>query len=289
MSLVIDRVEEKGLRHYVAKFKNKEYKGISATTLVGLFDPKLWLKPWVRRLGEQALENVDTSSFSTEELETEVTRLGEIATNKVITDASTLGTAWHTKVEDYLVGKPVDLSPKPELNTFLKYVKVYKHKDFPDGIGSEVPLLYTDANGYCVGGTTDAVFTFKTTDLEVYKTKEKLVEEKILVVADWKFPSKPKYADNCLGYFIQLAIYRASLKFTYNVKLNNALLVISPHSTDKLYLTLLDETTLDYYFDVFEKMLWLYNNDLVSLFNWDDFAKETKEQNLHGTRLVLTK
>jgi hypothetical protein len=286
----IERTIINGKRHYNALLNGKDYKGISVTTLTDLFDPKPWKKPWYLKLGREVLPDWIASHLSPEELEAECLKLGEIEGNKVGTQAAKVGTTWHEQVEDYYANPHNDwqplFQPKPELFTFLRDSNVLTHEDFPNRLGTEIPVVYSKDAKQTVGGTCDVVLNVNTHNLSVYKSDETLPES-LTVVGDWKFPSKPKYPDGCLGYFLQLAIYREAIKFTYDITLNEALLLISPNSTNKLYIYYVDSATLDYYFNVFEKMLWLYAHDLVHEFNWMDFAKTSKENGFHGKRLVV--
>ena len=295
--LQLERTIENDTRHYTGHLNGVHHYGISATSLVSKFDPKPWYLPWLRKLGGEVIPEWVSFNLSGDELEEEILRLGRIEAEKVSDKAAKLGTSWHEQVEHYLNHQNCTntnweelFEEKPELFKFLQQVDIYQHSEF---FGSEIPLIYKDECGYCVGGTADVLFTVNLGDFAIYKESETKLPQQFLAIGDWKFPSNPKYAGSCLHYFVQLAIYRASLKYTYDIEVNDALLVQSPNYNKdgtpykKLFLFWLDKEMLDYYEWIFKKMLWLYNHDLVFEFNWAEFVEETKAKNLQGKRLVF--
>jgi hypothetical protein len=226
----------------------------------------------------------------------EILRIGKIAAEEISNEASTHGTAQHEQAEFMLSGvsgyeTAKQTSLPANLGVFLEEnVSPTKHKTFPNGLGCEVKILY-EKYGNVIGGTTDIVCDLKLDNLYFYDTKQKLSyvydTDVICCVGDYKFPKKPKYERDNIRYYLQLPAYRAGLKYTYDLDVDFGLLIIAPRSTEMLYLWLLEKEVMDYYFKVFNEMLYLYAGDLCELFSWNYFVdKALKEDGANARRIV---
>jgi len=285
---MIERIEENGQRFYAGTVKNKTIKGTSVTTLISAFENTSWLDRWWYNLGVKIAEEGASDE--------EILRLGKIAADKISNEASSHGTAQHEQAEFMLSGvsgyeTAKQTSLPPNLGVFLEQnVTPVTHANFPNGLGCEVKMLY-ERYGNVVGGTTDIVCDLQLRNLYFHDTKQKLSDvyntDVIRCVGDYKFPKKPKYEKDNIRYYLQLPAYRAGLKYSYDLDVDFGLLMIAPRSTKMLYLWLLEKEVMDYYYKVFDEMLYLYAGDLCELFSWNYFVeKALKEDGANARRIV---
>jgi hypothetical protein len=281
----IERVEENGKRFYQGVVKDKTLKGTSVTTIISAFEDKSWLERWWYSLGK--------SLADTDE---EILRLGKIMAAEVSNEAASHGTAQHEQAEFMLLGmSEYDTTSLPtNLRVFLEEnITPTKHDKFPKGLGCEVPILYEKYDNV-VGGTTDLVCDLRLDNLYFHDTKQKLSDvygtDMIRCVGDYKFPKKPKYEKDNIRYYLQLPAYRAGLQYSYDLEVDFGLLIIAPRSTEMLYLWLLEKKALDYYYKVFDEMLYLHAGDNHELFSWNYFVeKALKEDGANAKRIVHKK
>ena len=285
---MIERIEENGQRFYQGEIKNKNLKGISVTSLISAFEDKSWMKRWWYNLGKSVAEENATDE--------EIYNLGKKIASEISTEASLHGTAQHEQAEFMLSGvsgyetaKQTSLPSK--LGEFLeKNISPVVHTDFPNNKGCEVKILYEKYNN-TIGGTTDIVCNLKLDNLYFYDTKEKLTNvygvDSIQCVGDYKFPKKPKYEKDNIRYYLQLPAYRAGLKYSYDLDVDFGLLIIAPRSTEMLYLWLLEKEVMDYYYKVFDEMLYLYSGNNCELFSWNYFVeKALKKDGANAKRIM---
>lgn len=291
----ITRTSENNLRYYLRnKQDGKKLKGISATTLIGLFDKfedKPFIKPWHLKLGKEYVEKNNIVNFSEQDL----LEFGAIEARRTTTEAASFGTNNHDLIENYVLGKPlsrekwVEKYPtiSPQMFDVMENITPHICDEFPRKYGVEVPIFYENKHENYVGGTTDGIFTINLDDFDIYKSEEKLPSKTTTVITDYKFPKKPKYNFDLITYFLQLSIYRAGVNQNYGQNIKEGLIIVSPRSTKTVYLYYLQEHVLDYYFHVFDQMLFLFSNDCCDFFDWEQFVKESKEKKMSPIRLVL--
>ena len=290
----ITRTSENNLRYYLGNVNGEELKGISVTTLIGLFDKfeeKPFIKPWHLKLGKEYVEKNNIVNFTEEDLLT----FGASEAKRTTAEAASFGTSNHDLIENYILGKPLSKSEwvekyttlSPDMHDVITKVKPFECQNFPRKHGVEVPIFYKNKHKNCVGGTTDAVFDINLDDFSVYKSDEKLKSKQVTVITDYKFPKKPKYNFDLINYFLQIAIYRAGVNQNYGTNIEEGLIIVSPRSTKTVYLFYLQKHVLDYYFQVFDQMLWLHSNDCCDFFDWNTFVTESKEKEMSPLRLVL--
>lgn len=281
---IIERFTKDDKRYY----KGLGFTGESVTTLISAFEDKSWMDRWYLSLGRKHFEElgVEESDYDT------LIAAGKPYAEKVSSEAATHGTNQHEVAEFLLRDKPTsqaklsDIDLPLSLKTFLyDCITPYNHDSFPNGIGCEVPIMF-EKGGHAVGGTTDLICSFSA-NAKDYDTGEILNFDKLLCVGDYKFPKKPKYNRDNIKYFIQLATYRAGIKFTYGIDIDDALLIVSPRSTKMLYLWWFDKDVLDFYYQTFLEMLFIYNHNLIELFDWNEFVSKVVSEKRFGKRLVL--
>jgi hypothetical protein len=284
MTKTIERITEDGKRFY----KGLGLKGESVTTLIGAFEDKSWMERWHLSLGRKHFAELGEEESDPELL----IAAGKPYADEICLEASSHGTNQHEIAEFLLRDKAIAKSyskavnlPLSLRNFLIECIDPYQHDEFPDKIGCEVPIMF-EKGGHCVGGTTDLICNFSTKNIYDYDTGDKLNIDNLLCVGDYKFPKKPKYNRDNVKYFIQLATYRAGIKFTYDVDIDNALLIVSPRSTETLYLWLFEKEVLDFYYETFLEMLFLYNHNLTHLFHWDEFVKKVIDEERFGRRIV---
>ena len=279
--LQIERVEKSGKRYYEGFVKNKKHSGLSVTSIIDLFDDKKWLERWWYSLGVKEIGEDKPNE--------QILEAGKKIAHSISSEASGFGTNQHTQAEHLLQGKVrPENTTLGDLSHFLtQNVKPYQNPHYPGGIGCEVPILY-EKNGGTVGGTTDLVCELNLSNL-VTEQNERVDSffqtDKLLCVGDYKFPKKPKYNRDNIRYFLQLAAYRAGLNYTYDTKIDNAVLIVSPRSTKTLYLWIFTKEVLDYYQEIFDEMLYLHSNDCKELFDWSYFVKKAMDRNKVGMRV----
>jgi hypothetical protein len=284
MTKTIERFTKDDKRYY----RGLGVTGESVTTLIGAFEDKAWMERWHLSLGKKHFTELEVDETDPEVL----IAAGKPYAEQICTEAATHGTNQHEIAEFLLRNKPAseadlsDVDLPDSLKTFLhNCITPYRHEGFPDGIGCEVPIMF-EKGGNAVGGTTDLICNFSA-QVKDYDTKEKLTFDNLLCVGDYKFPKKPKYNRDNIKYFIQLATYRAGIKYTYGVDIDNALLIISPRSAKMLYLWLFEKDILDFYHETFLEMLFLYNHNLTHLFKWNEFVDKVVDEKKFGRRLVF--
>lgn len=283
MTKIIERVTEDGKTFY----RGLGLAGDRVTNVIGAFVDTSWLERWRYNLGKKHFENLGVEENDYELL----VATGKPYADEICKEASDHGTGLHEVAEFLLRDKQAseaNLSAVElplSLKTFLyECIEPHQNIGYPGGVGCEVPIMF-EKGGNSVGGTTDLICNFSTKNVYDYDTKKKLKEETLLCVGDYKFPKKPKYNRDNIKYFIQLATYRAGIKFTYDIDINHAILIIAPRSTEMLYLWLFEKDVLDFYYETFLEMLFLYNNQLTHLFDWKDFVESVVEKNMFGKRI----
>lgn len=290
----IIRTSENNLRYYLTDLNGEKLKGISCTTLIGLFNKfenKPFIKPWHLKLGKEYVEKNNIVNFSEEDL----LEFGALEAKRTTTEAASFGTNNHDLIENYILGEPLSKQEwvekystlSPDMYDVITKVKPFECENFPRSCGVEVPIFFKNKHDNCVGGTTDAVFDINLDDFNIYKSDEVLPSKTVTVITDYKFPKKPKYNFDLINYFLQIAIYRAGVNQNYGTNIKDGLIIVSPRSTKTVYLYYLKEEILNYYFSAFDQMLWLFSNDCCDFFDWDEFEKESKEKNMSPLRLVL--
>ena len=106
---------------------------------------------------------------------------------------------------------------------------------------------------------------------------------------DYKFPNKAKYKKDVINYCLQLAIYKYGLNQTYKeCNVVDGLIVVSPRSTNMLYLYYLNPEKIDYYFKEATEMFYLYHHGLTEVYEWNDFVKQCENDDMFPDRLCLT-
>lgn len=285
MTKTIERFTQDDKRFY----RGLGVTGESVTTLISAFEDKTWLERWRRSLGIKHFEKLGEPLPDDDEA---IIAAGKPYADEICTEAATHGTNQHEVAEFILRDKPTTVAELSEIDLPLALkaflfdaVVPHKHEEYPDQIGCEVPIMF-EKGGNAVGGTTDLICELVLDNLYDHDTKKPLGTGKLLCVGDYKFPKKPKYNRDNVKYFVQLATYRAGIKYTYDVDIDNAVLIISPRSTKTLYLWLFDKEVLDYYENTFFELLFLYNNNLTHLFKWEDFVNSSIQNKMVGRRIT---
>lgn len=282
----ITRQELNGVRSYVCEKDGINYQGTSVTTFLDKFKDDSWKARWHNSL----VKNVENADFYTQEdLQDTIQEKANVIT-KVATDH---GTYQHELVEKYLLGKSdIDSIEQLELRQFLNMTKPIISPHFKHA--HELPIFYAD-DLIQIGGTLDSLLNVNCNHLFDKETEFELANERRNFIIDWKFPQKPKYGDDNLGYMVQLAIYRLGLKFSYDLQFDDALIVMTPKfsnpKTGKLckmiYLYYLDKRSLDYFSQQFFLMVEAYNEGSCWLFDWNGFKADAKSGGYLAKRLYL--
>jgi hypothetical protein len=124
--------------------------------------------------------------------------------------ARTRGTYLHEQTENWILGKPT--SHHLIFGGFWKCMERWLEANFHSALGVEFPVWHPAG----FSGTADCLaWTYDDTSCALidWKTSERYREESSEMVRD--------------GYFVQLAAYRAGIRWTYGIEVDRALLVIA--------------------------------------------------------------
>lgn len=124
--------------------------------------------------------------------------------------ARTRGTYLHTQAENWILGKPT--SEHLVFGGYWRSLRKWLDTNFHSALGVEFPIWH----GAGFSGTADCLgWTYDSTSIQLI---------------DWKTSAKYRDPDSEMmrgGYFIQLAAYRAGIRWTYGIEVDNALLIVA--------------------------------------------------------------
>ena len=124
--------------------------------------------------------------------------------------ARTRGTYLHTQAENWILGEPT--LHHLVFGGYWRSLHRWLEDNFHSALGVEFPVWH----GAGFSGTADCLgWTYDSTNLQLI---------------DWKTSQRYRDPDSEMmrgGYFIQLAAYRAGIRWTYGIEVDNALLVIA--------------------------------------------------------------
>jgi len=278
MSAITQNQDAEGLRFYSYLGEN----GLSVTRFIGLFKDESWKTFWKKNIENKIPNRYD---YTADELSEMVEKKAE----SIAKAASNVGNKRHNEIERCLIegsSYEGDLGTlHPDLLKFLTYCKPCQSDNYhtKNKLAIELPV-FLKKNEVCLGGTVDAVLTIKGKLFRV-KRKKEISEEEIPVVVDWKFPGKYKSPSFTAQYFLQLAVYREAIEYTYGTKIDNAILCTVPTSESKIYPRWLDKNDLDYLSSIVDDMIECYKNDKVDSFNWKRFVSQMSDFNCSGSLL----
>ena len=124
--------------------------------------------------------------------------------------ARTRGTYLHTQAENWIHGQPTH--HHLVFGGYWRSLHRWLEGNFHSALGVEFPIWH----GAGFSGTADCLgWTYDSTNIQLI---------------DWKTSQRYRDPDSEMmrgGYFIQLAAYRAGIRWTYGIEVDNALLVIA--------------------------------------------------------------
>jgi len=161
-------------------------KYYSVTTAIGCMADKTALINWQKRIGKA-----------------EADRQSEYA--------STIGTAMHKCLEDYLNGKS-PVYPNSVVENLANQIIPYLDNNIEQVARTEM-VLYSDT--LKIAGTADCICMYK-----INNTPR-------IVILDFKTSKKLKRSEWLQDYYIQLALYSMMLEETYHIKTNIGVLLFA--------------------------------------------------------------
>ncbi|MGA1753279.1 MAG: hypothetical protein ACO395_07965 [Pontimonas sp.] len=124
--------------------------------------------------------------------------------------ARTRGTYLHTQAENWILGNPTH--HHLVFGGYWRSLQRWLEGNFHSALGIEAPIWHPAG----FSGTFDCIgWTYDSTDPQLI---------------DWKTSAKYRDPDSEMmrgGYYIQLAAYRAGIRYTYGIEVNSALLVVA--------------------------------------------------------------
>lgn len=154
--------------------------------------------------------------------------------------ARTRGTYLHTQAENWILGAPT--SEHLVFGGYWRSLRRWLEANFHSHLGVEFPIWH----GAGFSGTADCLgWTYDSTDLQLI---------------DWKTSARYRDPDSEMmrgGYYIQLAAYRAGIRWTYGIEVNSAQLVVA-RQIGRPDVYHLDRTLLDQCEEEFFERLRVY-------------------------------
>lgn len=124
--------------------------------------------------------------------------------------ARTRGTYLHTQAENWIRGEPTH--HHLVFGGYWRSLNRWLDANFHSALGLEAPIWHPAG----FSGTFDCIgWTYSSTDIQLI---------------DWKTSAKYRDPNSEMmrgGYYIQLAAYRAGIRYTYGIEVNSALLVVA--------------------------------------------------------------
>jgi hypothetical protein len=144
------------------------------------------------------------------------------------------GTYLHTNTENWIEGRPTP--HHLVFGGFWRSMEGWLEANFHSALGVEFPIWHPAG----FSGTADCLgWTYDSTDL---------------LLIDWKTSARYRDPDSEMmrnGYYIQLAAYRAGIRWTYGIDVDKALLVVARSTgspdTYELDTPLLDECEAEFF------------------------------------------
>lgn len=225
-----------GFRLY---FDKQQLDYISATTLIGIYEPQEGLEKWRERIGHEEAR-------------------------KITKESAQRGVNSHKELESYFETKKYneeDAYTKNAVDNFYRYV---------DLVHSECPVFFK-RDKVRFAGRIDQVISVENNTFVETKTGQSVPGG--LALADLKTKNKmPRYdiADYIFKNCLQLAAYREAIHQSSDTRVDSSYIVYSTAKSSKILY--LDSTKLDFYWKCFKILLLDYYYIKPLRYTWEELV-----------------